>query len=77
MTYEMRTLSDAEVDSVAGGGLGLVAAFAVGVAVGMCCGGCLGIGSTVAGGAARRASEGDDQQQGDTGDQDTGETPSE
>jgi hypothetical protein len=80
MTSEMRTLSDAEVDLVAGGGAGLVvAALAVGLAVGMCCGGCLGIGSTVGGGAARRASEGDDQppEGTDTSNQDSGETPPE
>jgi hypothetical protein len=80
MTEEMRALSDAEVDLVAGGGAGfVVAAFALGVAVGVCCGGALGIGSTVAGGAARRASEGDDQQQEgtDTGNQDTGQNPPE
>ena len=47
MTYEMRTLSDAEVDQVAGG----IIAVLIGLAVG----------GTIAGGAARHASEGDDQ----------------
>jgi hypothetical protein len=47
MTYEMRTLSDAEVDQVAGG----IIAILIGLAVG----------ETVPGGAARRVSEGDDQ----------------
>jgi lactobin A/cerein 7B family class IIb bacteriocin len=47
MANEMRTLSDAEVDQVAGGIIAVLIALAVG--------------GTVAGGAARRVSEGDDQ----------------